>query len=328
MRFRLRTLLVVLALGPPGLVSGAESSELEKHLKDVLGESFDFVRGVRVSREDIAVDAQIDRFWMEYWFAELRAKKVGLFGLSYDAAFSGKNPDRDPIKYRFSAPVRINERGTRRHLRLDQYGVLQAPQANIGDIVILPVCLGFGLHDYGFSVLDGTHEEVRHYFGIPNLYEDPKETIEVNPLVLTISPRGESRIHVVQHWTKGAAPVNNPHKISHDLNACIQFDSIGEINLRGQLQNRDKLTATIPIRILSDEPIRIILGYIKYTAFQKDGKSKSHGNGSIPWGNIEVRVADQLTFRCADFYQPQLPEPVLIKCEPFKAVEPYQPTKE
>ncbi|MFO0799162.1 MAG: hypothetical protein U0804_16970 [Gemmataceae bacterium] len=325
---------------PPRLLP--DESGFPAALKAALGDYFEFLGGEPGTTRGEVADAEARRFW----FARVRAKRAGVYRLSYSVRVTP--PKRDPdgrpaseAEYHFW--IVVAECGARRIFSPQEPACTTSPTAVVGDTLVIPVHSDAGRTDYRFAPV-----ECEELPAAGPLYDweaaDWKHRVldEEWPAARVTAP---TALDLINSW-RMYDPRDNPDGTVHHLGAYLSFATLGAWNLAARLSDepagapgRRSLYALLadqagvpvrsrPFRIVPrDQPVTVLLADFRHTAHYDTG-----GSSGMPcWvepGTTEVRVGEAVLVEFGYVHAPAGVAPTqggVVEALPFRDIPHYTP---
>ena len=297
--------------------------ELKKNLVAALGDSFEFV-GAEVGQ----VEHQ-SGYWARgrFWFAKVRPKKAGDFALTCTVRF--EHPRRGELVNKgrllvesgeYVYPFRVYERGTARIVG----GGAPTPAANVGDTLVIPVCVDQYRTAHTFALSGGAKPADRATTW-PTDAEQHKQFLKRGLVKPPVRNDAGEPTELLAAW--GQSSVNRPlTELHHHLSAYLELRKAGEFNLAGRLTEADEKTAGdgMALRVVArDQPVTVLLGWL----WIREGPSTID---HFPPATVEARVGDRVLLGCGGYVTPAKGDagpyrPGVVVTRPFKDVKPYTP---
>ena len=303
-------------------------SALEKGLRGVLGNSFEYLDGqVGWTKAHIG-SAAAERFW----FARVRAKSAGEFTVRYEIKFNYSDEYRKswpnvPERARYSIPIKIGARGAPRVFRPGRFGGSSWPHANVGDTLIIPIHIDRFRTGHVFIAPEKGKQPSKSFFSVMNRLDPEKHR---NDRAKKPKIRNDAAEVLDILTSMGDSSINRPGtSTSHGVTALIAFKKPGEFNLAGRLIEADNKAVGrgVSMRVCpKNAAVTVFLEYCSYS--QYSGKFTSSSSGEIPAGTIEVRIGDRIVVPCGGYKtsgmdRPKVYRPGAVLLRPFKPMPHY-----
>jgi hypothetical protein len=273
---------------------------LERGLIDALGDSFEFLESEIGSTKARVGYWEAERFW----YAKVRAKTAGEFGVSYSVKFDfPEDPrfSRMPDQATYVIPICIGKRGAPRIVfPRSTWGGSTYPHANVGDTLIIPVHVDRFRKGHDFEAASALiSRETSSSFHVANQRRH-EQYIQMGMEPRVVRNDAPDRLQVLAcAW--GATMDRSLTTTHHGLTAYLQFERGGTLNLGGRLLNNAKNDqGGVPIHVVpTDQPVTVVMEHFHYK--QHTGESTYGSSGSIPPGTIFARVGDRVVVNCGGY---------------------------
>ncbi|MBN9518443.1 hypothetical protein J0H58_07980 [bacterium] len=311
-------------------------------LKAALGDHFEYLGGEPGSTRGVVANENARRFW----FARVRAKRSGVYTLSYTVHPTPPLrvlDTRRPEKVDYVFHIVIAEPGTRRIFHPHEPGRTSYPTATVGDTLVVPVHSDFGRTNYRFAPVEWEPLQVGGR-GYDWETEDRTYRVQVEdwPAARVTVP---AAFDTVTTWRAFDARDDAEGQLS-SIGAYLSIAAPGSFNLAARLSDessgvpgRMSLAARMasqaggslpscPFRVVPrDKPVTVLLADFRHNT-HFDGGGSDGMPGWVEPGTVEARVGEMVVIDCGFFRTPPGSVPDrsgVVEALPFRDVRSYEP---